>query len=73
MQTGTPKYLTLKAAAERCSLSVKTLRRAISDGRLNAFSPEGVSSVLIAIGDLDAFVEANCVSGISLDELLVGV
>ncbi len=73
MQTGSPKYLTLKTAAERCSLSVKTLRRAIVDGRLKAFSPEGVSSVLIAVGDLDAFVESTCVSGFSLDELLVGV
>jgi len=71
MQTGTPKYLTLKTAAERCSLSVKTLRRAIVDGRLRAFTPEGVSSVLIAVGDLDAFVESNCVSGLNLDELLV--
>jgi len=73
MQSGNQKYLTLKTAAERCSLSVKTLRRAIADGRLRAFSPEGVSSVLIIVDDLDAFVESNCVSGLNLDELLVGV
>jgi excisionase family DNA binding protein len=73
MQTGTPKYLTLKTAAERCSLSTKTLRRAISDGRLKAFAPEGVSSVLIAVDDLDAFIESTCVSGLNLDDILVGV
>lgn len=47
------RRLTLAAASERCGLSVKTLRRYISGGRLRAYRV-GPRSLRIDEADLDA-------------------
>jgi excisionase family DNA binding protein len=65
----TPQYLTIAEAAIHCSLSEKTIRRLIGRGELPHFRP--CRSVLIALADLEAYLNSVRVEAVNLDLLAV--
>ena len=62
--------MTLETAARRASLSTKTLRRAITAGRLIAFIPVGVKAVRIREQDLNSFMMNERLTADDYDQLL---
>jgi excisionase family DNA binding protein len=65
----TPKYLTLSEAAIYCSLSERTLRRAIARGEISHYKPCG--RVLVGIEDLDAYMDNSRHERVTFSELAV--
>ena len=65
----TPKYLTIAEAAIYCSLSEKTIRRLIGRGELPHYRP--CRSVLIALADLESYLNSVRVEAVNLDLLAV--
>ena len=65
----TPKYLTISEAAIYCSLSERTLRRAIARGEISHYKPCG--RVLVGVADLDAFMASSRQESVSFSELAV--
>lgn len=51
------RYLTVREAADGCSLTEKTIRRAIDRGDLPAVRPRGTRRVLIDVAVLDRWLE----------------
>jgi len=62
-----PRYLTLAEAAVYCSLSEKTLRRAISRGDIAHYRP--CRSVLVSVADLEAYLATTRVEAVDPAEL----
>ena len=70
MEQESTSYMTLETAARRASLSIKTLRRAITAGRLMAFIPAGVKAVRIREQDLDSFMMNERLTTDDYDQML---
>ncbi len=70
MEKESTSYMTLETAAQRASLSTKTLRRAIAAGRLIAFIPAGVKVIRIREQDLDSFMMNERLTADDYDQLL---
>jgi excisionase family DNA binding protein len=70
MEQESTSYMTLETAAHRASLSTKTLRRAITAGRLIAFIPAGVKAIRIREQDLESFMMNERLTADDYDQLL---
>jgi excisionase family DNA binding protein len=58
LASGSPRWLTIQAAADYCGLSAESIRRLLSARKLTAHRPVK-GRILIDRGELDALIQAS--------------